>query len=118
MSIVANTTPDVSHYIMLLGRNVESARVRARTFSTSMHVHTRVRPVGRVDFESETLNKIQDAILRTQLNNLHRYLLMNGIRFRRLPIATNQHDKLLTALGIFLQPALRLPDPREARLDG
>jgi hypothetical protein len=37
----------------------------------SMHVHTRVQPVGHVHFNSTTLNKIQDAILRTQLNNLH-----------------------------------------------
>jgi len=36
-----------------------------------MHVHTRVQQIGHVHFESEVLNKIQDAILRTQLNNLH-----------------------------------------------
>jgi hypothetical protein len=37
----------------------------------SMHVHTRVKLLGHLHFENETLRKIQDAILRTQLNNLH-----------------------------------------------
>jgi alpha-L-rhamnosidase len=38
----------------------------------SMHVHTRVQKIGHVHFPSRpTLNLIQDAIVRTQLNNLH-----------------------------------------------
>ena len=32
----------------------------------SMHVHTRVKQIGHVRFESATLNLIQEAIVRTQ----------------------------------------------------
>ena len=38
---------------------------------SALHVHSRVEQVGRVQFEDPTLNRIQDAIVRTQLNNLH-----------------------------------------------
>ena len=51
---------------------VWSGRPAGATFRLEgMHVHSRVEQIGHVHFESEVLNKIQGAILRTQLNNLH-----------------------------------------------